>query len=115
MVLFRKDRVVQTAGADRLSEHRLKPDSPTRRMIATCCNTPMLLEFTKGHWLTFYRGGLPEEIPPLEMRVMTEDEPAAVNASQRLAKLREPFRQVHVEASFLVGGHGLSSRPQVTW
>jgi len=77
-VLYRKDRVVEAAGADRLSEHRLKPDSPTRRMIATCCNTPLLLDFTKGHWLTFYRDCLPAQIPELEMRVMTKDRQADV-------------------------------------
>ncbi len=77
-VLYRKDRVLQAAGADLLSEHRLQPDSPTRRMIATCCNTPLLLEFTKGHWLSFYRNCLPEMIPPLELRIMTKDKPAAV-------------------------------------
>ncbi len=78
MVLYRKDRVFQTAGAGQLSEHRLKPESPTRRMVATCCNTPMLLDFTKGHWLSIYRGGLPETVPALEMRIMTAERPAEV-------------------------------------
>ena len=41
-------------GAGYLEEHRLKPDSPTRRVIATCCNSGMFLDFTKGHWLTMY-------------------------------------------------------------
>ena len=77
-VLYRKDRVSLVAAPDRLSEHRLKPDSPTRRTIATCCNTPMLLEFTKGHWLSFYLARLPEPVPALEMRVMTADRPADV-------------------------------------
>jgi hypothetical protein len=81
LVLYRKDRVVQAAGAGPLSEHRLKPDSPTRRMVAACCNTPMLLEFTKGHWLSLYRGRLPVEIPALEMRVMTQDRPADATLS----------------------------------
>ena len=62
----------------RLSEHRLRRESPTRRMLAACCNTPILLDFTKGHWLSFYRGCLPEQVPPLEMRVMVKDKPAAV-------------------------------------
>jgi len=77
-VLYRKDRVSPIAGADRLSAHRLKADSPTRRMVADCCNTPLLLEFTKGHWLSFYRGRLPDGIPALEMRVMTKDQPAGL-------------------------------------
>jgi hypothetical protein len=72
-VLQRKDRVRCVRGGERLEAHRLKPDSPTRRMVATCCNSAMFLEFSKGHWLSLYRGRLPEGAPPLEMRVMTAD------------------------------------------
>jgi len=61
------------AGGERLEAHRLKPESPTRRMVAACCNSAMFLDFTKGHWLTVYRARLPEPVPPLEMRVMTAD------------------------------------------
>jgi hypothetical protein len=60
-------------GQEYLEEHRLKPDSPTRRVIATCCNSGMFLDFTKGHWLTMYRNRFPAGAPPLEMRVMTQD------------------------------------------
>jgi hypothetical protein len=70
-VLFRKDRVQCVTGQERLAEHRLKPDSPTRRVIATCCNSAMFLDFTGGHWLTMYRDRFPEGAPPVEMRVMT--------------------------------------------
>ena len=78
LVLYRKDCVVQVSGDGRMEEHRLTPASPTRRMVAACCGTPMVMEFTKGHWLNFYRGRLPEAVPALEMRVMTEDKLAAV-------------------------------------
>lgn len=74
-LLYRKDRVGRFTGGDLLREHRLRPASPTRRIVATCCNTPMFLEFTKGHWLSFYTGRLSGKIPPLEMRVMTKDRP----------------------------------------
>src|SRR6195952_732861 len=40
-VLYRKDRVQCVTGQEYLEEHRLKPDSPTRRVIATCCNSAM--------------------------------------------------------------------------
>lgn len=76
LVLYRKDRVGPVRRVELLREHRLKPDSPTRRMVATCCNTPMFLEFTKGHWLSVYAGRLPDGVPPIEMRVMTADRPA---------------------------------------
>jgi hypothetical protein len=72
-VLYRKDRVQCVTGQEYLEEHRLKPDSPTRRVIATCCNSAMFLDFTKGHWLTIYRNRFPAGAPPLEMRVMTHD------------------------------------------
>jgi hypothetical protein len=77
-VLYRKDRVSCVVGGDLLEERRLKPDSPTRRMYARCCNTAMFLDFTKGHWLTIYRGRLPGDIPPASMRVMTAERPEGV-------------------------------------
>jgi len=72
-VLYQKDRVQCVTGPEHLREHRLKPDSPTRRVIATCCNSAMFLDFTRGHWLTMYRDRLPADAPPVEMRVMTRD------------------------------------------
>jgi hypothetical protein len=50
LILYRKDRVQCVMGHQYLEEHRLKPDSPTRRVIAKCCNSAMFLDFTKGHW-----------------------------------------------------------------
>jgi hypothetical protein len=73
LVLYRKDRVGRFTGGELLHEHRLTPSSPTRRLVATCCNTPMFLEFTKGHWLSIYAGRLSGKLPPLDMRVMTAD------------------------------------------
>ena len=71
--LFRKDRVRITRGAAHLRAHRLTEASPTRRVTAACCNAPMFLDFTSGHWLTLYRDRLPEDAPPLEMGVMAKD------------------------------------------
>jgi hypothetical protein len=73
MILYRKDRVHCLMGQHYLQEHRLKPDSPTRRVIATCCNSAMFLDFTKGHWLSMFRKRFPAGAPPLEMRVMTNE------------------------------------------
>jgi hypothetical protein len=58
-VLYRKDRVRCMQGGERLEAHRLKPKSPTRRMVAACCNSAMFLDFTKGHWLTLYHARMP--------------------------------------------------------
>jgi hypothetical protein len=47
-------------------------------MFARCCNTAMCVDFTKGHWLTVYRGRLPSDIPPAAMRLMTAERPEGV-------------------------------------
>ena len=71
--LYRKDRVRIAQGAGNLREYRLKPDSPTRRVVASCCNSPMFVDFTAGHWLTVFRARLPAPAPEPEMRIMTKD------------------------------------------
>jgi hypothetical protein len=83
-VLYRKDRISCVRGGELLEEHRLKPDSATRRMVAGCCNTAMFLEFSKGHWLSLYRDRLASP-PPLEMRVMTADRPEGVELPQDIS------------------------------
>ena len=47
-------------------------------MYARCCNTAMFVDFTKGHWLTVYRGRVPNNIPSPTMRVMTAERPEGV-------------------------------------
>jgi hypothetical protein len=71
MILYRKDRVLCVAGRRHLEEHRLKPDSPTRRVVASCCNSAMFLDFTRGHWLSMYRNRFATGAPPLETQVRT--------------------------------------------
>ena len=78
MVLYRKDRVQCVTGQQYLREHRLKPKSPTRRVVAACCNSAMFLDFTKGHWLSMFRNRFAAGAPPLEMRVMTAERRAGV-------------------------------------
>jgi hypothetical protein len=78
-ILFRKDRVRCVHGHEHLKEYRLKPESPTRRLVATCCNSAMFLDFTKGHWLSMYRCRFPMDAPEIEMRVMTRDRRASVD------------------------------------
>ena len=68
-VMLRKDRVRCEKGEDLLRGHRLTPTSPTRRVLASCCNTPMFLEFKGGHWLSVYRDRFAEP-PPIELRTM---------------------------------------------
>jgi hypothetical protein len=72
-LLYRKDRVQCVTGQEYLEEYRLTPESPTRRVIATCCNSAMFLDFSQGHWLTMYRNRFPADAAPIEMRIMTRD------------------------------------------
>jgi hypothetical protein len=87
-VLYRKDRVRCVQGGDLLEERRLKSSSLTRRMFARCCNTAMFVDFTKGHWLTVYRGRLPGDMLPPTMRMMTADRPAGVVLPDDMANHR---------------------------
>ena len=48
----------------------------------------MLLDFTKGHWLTMYRARFPSDAPPVEMRVMTRDRPQAVQFSNDVPRYK---------------------------
>ncbi|HEX3666610.1 MAG TPA: hypothetical protein VHU23_15400 [Rhizomicrobium sp.] len=84
-VLYRKDRVRCIRGGELLEERRLKAESPTRRMYACCCNTAMFLDFTKGHWLSVYRGRLSGNIPPASMRLMTAARPDGVTLPDDMA------------------------------
>ena len=75
-VMYRKDRVRIVAGHDALKSYRLSPAATTRRVIASCCNTPLFLEFEKGHWLSLYAEIWPRgAAPPPTMRTMTGDLP----------------------------------------
>jgi len=75
-VLYRKDRVRFVQGADLLREFRLTPKSPTRRVVASCCNTPLFTEFQNGHWLSIYGRLWPAgSMPPMDIRTQTGDLP----------------------------------------
>jgi hypothetical protein len=90
-VLARKDRLHWLSGPDQLDEHRLTPDSPTRRFVARCCNSPIALEFTKGHWLSVYSARLPEnERPAPEMRTIVGDRPAGVELPDDIPNYKSP-------------------------
>lgn len=75
-ILYRKDRVRFLEGAELLKEFRLTSQAPTRRVVASCCSTPVFLEFESGHWLSLYSGLWPRSaLPPLDLRTMTGDLP----------------------------------------
>ena len=51
---------------------RAKPRSPTRRVVASCCNSGMFLKFDPGFWVSTYRSRYKgDDLPPIEMRTKT--------------------------------------------
>lgn len=74
-LLYRKDRLKYTKGSGLLLDHRLREGSATRRVVATCCNSFMFLDFEKGHWFSVCRARFAGDVPPLQMRVQTKSRP----------------------------------------
>ena len=78
-LLYRKDRLKYIRGAELLLDHKLKEASVTRRLVASCCNSAMFLDFQKGHWFSVYRTRFSGEVPPLQMRIQTKSRPQAAS------------------------------------
>jgi hypothetical protein len=75
-IVYRKDRVQNIKGANLLKDLKLRPDSATNRVIASCCNAAMFLNFDDGkHWVDIYRERAGASAPPLKMRVCTKFAP----------------------------------------
>jgi len=71
-MLFRRDGIACTRGADRLHAMRLTDASKTRGLIAGCCATPMYLAFDdKRPWVSAFRTSFGTHAPPVEMRICT--------------------------------------------
>jgi hypothetical protein len=83
--LYRKDRVKIASGAQHLREYRLKETSPTRRAVTSCCNSPMFLDYTLGHWLTVYRDRMPPPAPAIQVRVMAKEKPEGLPLSKDIS------------------------------
>jgi hypothetical protein len=45
----------------------------------------MFVDVTVGHWLTIYRGRLPNAMPPATMRLMTAERPSGVTLPDDMA------------------------------
>ena len=72
-LVFRKDRVECSKGASLLKRHKIREKSATNRVVATCCNSAMLLDFDDGkHWVSAYRSRFKGDVPPLQMRFCTK-------------------------------------------
>jgi hypothetical protein len=112
--LYRKDRVRIAQGADNLSEYRLKPGSPTRRLVASCCGSPMAVDFAPGHWLTVFRDRLSGPAPEPQLRIMTRDKPQGVVLSGAIPtyETQPPSMIFKLLAAWVRMGF---RRPTITW
>lgn len=90
-VLYRKDRIAFRSGAELIRSFRLTPTSPTRRAVATCCNTPIFVEFQGGHWLSLYASLWPTSTrPAAQLRTQTDNAPAGTELSGDIPSGRGP-------------------------
>lgn len=75
-LVYRKDRITCLTGASLLRHHKIKEESATNRVIATCCNTAMFLSFDDGkHWVDLYRSRCEGDVLPVQMRICTKFKP----------------------------------------
>jgi len=78
-ILYRKDRIECSKGAELLRRYKLKETSVTNRVVATCCNSAMFMNFDKGpHWVSAYRARFHGDLPPLQLRICTKSTPDGV-------------------------------------
>ncbi len=76
-IVYRKDRVKCSRGALLLKGHKIREQSATNRVVATCCNSAMFLNFDDGkHWVDVYRSLFKGDIPPVQMRICAKFKPA---------------------------------------
>jgi hypothetical protein len=71
-VLYRKDRVTYAKGKELLKDYTLEQNPKTNRVVASCCNSAMLMRFDDvRHWVPVYRARLEPAAPPIQMRICT--------------------------------------------
>jgi hypothetical protein len=75
-VVYRRDRLRPSTGASLLKGHKIRERSATNRVVATCCNSVMFLNFDdRKHWVDVYRSRFDGKLPPVQMRICTKFKP----------------------------------------
>ena len=81
-ILYRKDRVNYAKGADLLKGYKLEERSTTSRIVATCCNSAMVMRFDDAkHWVPVYRARFLGDLPPVRWRICTKYKPESARIS----------------------------------
>ena len=71
---YRKDRFEINRGQSNLAAYYLHPRAKTRRVVASCCNTPLWIELGGAHWMGLYLSNWPEaHRPEIDIRTMVKD------------------------------------------
>jgi hypothetical protein len=75
-IVYRKDRVKCSRGAPLLKSYKIREKSATNRVVASCCNSAMFLNFDDGkHWVSMHRARFQGDLLPLQMRICTKFKP----------------------------------------
>lgn len=78
-ILYRKDRIERSKGAELLRPYKLRETSITNRVVATCCNSAMFMNFDRGpHWVCAYRARFHGELPPVQILICTKFKPDGI-------------------------------------
>ncbi len=71
-VAYRKDRVTYAKGKELLRDYSLEQNPRTKRVVASCCNTAVMMRFDDArHWIPVYRARLGPNPPAIQMRICT--------------------------------------------
>lgn len=71
-VLFAKTALKITKGHDKLTAHRLRSGSRTKRMVAACCNSFLYVTFDRGpFWVDVVSTRIDGEAPNTRWRIQT--------------------------------------------
>ncbi len=99
-VLYRKDRVKYTKGSGLLKDYKLEKTSTTNRVVAACCNSPMVMRFDDAkHWTPMYRARFQADVPALKFRICTKFAPQGCRYSGGRSEFRDVPRWIYVEAN----------------
>ncbi len=80
-VLVRKDKVEWVKGKNLIKHYKIRENSTTRRNVASCCNSAVIVDFEGWQpWITLYGTAIVGGCPAPQMRFFTRfaPEPARV-------------------------------------
>jgi hypothetical protein len=108
-IVYRRDRIECSKGASLLKSYKIRDDSVTNRVVATCCSSAMFMNFDKGpHWVSAYRARFQGDLPPLQMRICTKYKSPGVVLSDDVPSY--PGYPLRLVAKLLASGVGMLLR-----